>query len=213
MRLAAAGWLLLASVAAQPGLLAQGTTPSAFVPPRLDGPRLGLAAAVDQTLRDSPDLHQAQAALDERRGAQRSAAGAFDGVFSAVPKLNYTRLSLTPTQLQQEVNRRLRFELPAEKLDQAAIAIVQAKPTDASLLFSDCRLANTVIQSRSAGKPPAFICFDSNDQVIGFVLDGQDLGFPRRNSALRRLELFSFLQKNGVSISLDTQKPSPRSPT
>jgi protease secretion system outer membrane protein len=176
--------------------------------PVVPGPRLGVAAVVDQTLRLSAEVQRSVAVLAQQHGSLQQATGAFDRTFSITSNLNYNRLDLTPTLIESEIDRRLRLELPAQALDQAASQIAANSPTTGSLLFSNCALANTVVEVQPGnGQPPVFICFNANNQVIGFVLNNQTTGLSSVTvSAFDRLALFSALQQNGFAISIDTQE-------
>jgi outer membrane protein TolC len=192
---------------APPAMIA--TQPTAPVEaPVVAGPRLAIADVVGETLHLSPEVQRSVSVLSQRRGSLQEATGAFDRAFSIVSNLDYNRLDLTPSKVESEIERRLRFELPAQSLDQAAAQIAGHLPTAGSLLFSDCSTANTVVEVQQPnGQPPIFICFDANNQVIGFVLNNQALGLGSVSaSAFDRLALFNALQQNGFAISLDTQE-------
>jgi outer membrane protein TolC len=184
------------------------TSEAAAEGPLLPGPRLGVAAVVDETLRLSPEVQRAVSVLAQQHGSLQQATGAFDRTFSITSNLDYNRLDLTNTLIESEIDRRLRLELPAQALDQAASQIAANTPTNGSLLFSNCALANTVVEVQpGSGQAPVFICFNASNQVIGFVLNNQTTGLSSVTvSAFDRLALFSALQQNGFSISLDTQE-------
>jgi outer membrane protein len=174
----------------------------------VSGPRLALSAAVDSMLRASPEVQRSVAVVTQNRGVLQEASGAFDRTFSVTSALNYNRLDLTPSKIETEVDRRLQLGLPADDLDQVAAQIAAHVPSSGSLLFSSCATTNTVVEVQVGnGQPPVFICFDANNQVVGFVLNNQTIGLGSINSsALDRLLLFNALQHSGLSISLDTQE-------
>ncbi len=189
--------MVLAAALAAAGAGAQEVAPSA----EWVGPRLGLAEAVDRAILHAPDVAQAGAVYAERQGALREASGLFDSVFTWDNALDYGRKELTPTRRRAERNRRLRFELPAQFLDEIAVGLIQRLPTDNTLLFSDCTGSQTVISVESSlPGTPIFICLNSNGEIIGVV----DPGGTFSSASASDLRFLAFLEGvQGLDASID----------
>ncbi len=194
MRQPIAVFLLAALAAASAG----GQEPAAS---DLAGPRLGLAEAVERAIGNAPDVAQAGAVLFEREGALREAGGLFDSVFTWGNSLDYGREELTPTRRRAERNRRLRFELPAEFLDEVAVSLIQRLPTDNTMLFSDCTGTQTIISVESSlPGTPIFICLNTNGEIVGIV----DPGGTFSTASASDLRFLAFLEGvAGLDASID----------
>ena len=165
------------------------------------GPRLGLAEAVERSLTHAPDIAQASAVLAEREGALREASGLFDSVFAWDNALDYGRKELTPTRRRAERNRRLRFELPAQFLDEVAVGLIQRLPTDDTMLFSDCTGTQTIISVESSlPGTQIFICLNSNGEIVGII----DPGGTFSTASASDLRFLAFLEGiQGLDSSID----------
>jgi outer membrane protein TolC len=167
----------------------------------LVGPRLGLGEAVALAIGHAPDVAQAGAVLQERDGALREAGGLFDSVFTWGNSLDYGREELTPTRRRAETNRRLRFELPAEFLDEVAVSLIQRLPTDNTMLFSDCTGTQTIISVENAlPGTPIFICLNSRGEIVGVI----DPGGAFSTASASDLRFLAFLEGvQGLDASID----------
>lgn len=186
LRAMAFGAVLVSMATLASGTL--GAQPSA--PPRfqLEGTRIGLAEAVERTLRNSPSLFDAEQAVVERQGVAQETLGLFDTLLFFDTQFQMRQLELLSGQFGGELRRRVPLELAAGcdpptcnpafpgMLDPAADNLARGQFSDGSVLFGDCSDADELFLLSIEGGRDVTICFDAagNQQIqIISSVDGQ----------------------------------------
>lgn len=112
-------------------------TPSAV----LQGERITLAAAIQRTLENSPDIARARLEVDRQRGVLQSAAGAFDTLVTFQPSFSRDSSHLTATRLKAEVSRRDQLRQVTQQLSALADGIARGLTSqkEEDFVLPDCR--------------------------------------------------------------------------
>jgi|CXWL01.1.fsa_nt_gi outer membrane protein TolC len=180
--------------------LSAGAGSAQDAPPATAPSAITLSAALAETLRNDPAVARAAAAVDERRAALQQARGAFDQTLFFDSSFSYSVTELLGGSRKAEEDRRLRLEIPPEVLDQAANELFTRRPTDGSLLFSDCATASTFVTVVDDAGAPTTLCFDSQDQLVGILGTGIDL---EQVQLLDIAQLNLFQNLNNISPAID----------
>jgi outer membrane protein TolC len=178
--LAASAIVALSWAFAPGGVAAQQAAPRL----QLEGTRIGLAEAVDRTLRNSPALLDAAQAVVERGGVAQETQGLFDTLLFFDTQFQVRQLELLSGQFGGELRRRVPIELAAGcdppicnpafpgLLDPAADQLARGQFESGSVLFGDCSDSDELFVFAIQGGRDVTICFDAaGQQKIQIISD------------------------------------------
>ena len=183
---AALGAVLIAATArpalAQPPQV--GARPVAAVP-------LSLDTAITTTLARDPQLALAGERVAQQRAALDQALGIYDDAVGVRSALDYKVAEISSSRFRQELNRRLRLEIPPPEFDTVAKQLIDRLPVPAgqeepgSILYPDCTQATTffILRDIDSDEIQSVLCFDRNDNLLGI------LGTPGGQEELNALNL------------------------